>query len=331
VLSVEPTTVSEQTILTGVLEAYRSVDVVSEVAGPLEALYKDVGDRVPGQTLLASIEKKVARENLNQSEAALMAAAARFEVAREDAIRDSTLHAAGDISLAVCQASRMARQSAQADLKSARAARELGARQLAKTDIRAPFAGYVSRRHCDVGAYISRGMPLFRIVDIDSLRLVLNLSQSHVARVSPGHDVLVEVDALAGSAFHGRVRSVAPEADELTRTFPVELILANPAGHPLRGGLIVRATLVLQNLEGVIAIPREAVLRQGGHDFVFVAKDSLAQRREIRTGRAVGDRYLIEEGLEPGDALITSGMQNLHDGCAIQVEAENSRSGKEDR
>lgn len=313
--------VIESTSLTGVLNAYREVDLVSEVSGEIVALHHDVGAEVRKGAALASIEKKVHQENLNAADAALMAAEARYTLARSDFVRDSTLHANGDIAQAAFDAGMMAYRSALADLNASRASRELAARALRESDIRSPFSGFVSRRFCDVGTYVAPGMPLFRVVNIDSLRLILSVSQAVLGRLSPDTEVSISVEGLGDRVFNGRVRSIAPEADEMTRTFPVEVILVNPEGRPLRDGHVVRADLVLQKTENTVTVPRESVVELSGDDFVFVVEDSVALRRPVEVGSLIEDHYIIEKGLRPGERLVVAGMRNLKDGSRVILDA----------
>lgn len=327
VVVMQPEALHETAVLTGILAAYRVVDVVSEVTGTIESLHKDVGDRVRSEAILATVNKDVSRQSLRQAEAAQTAARARYLVAHSDFLRDSTLHTMGDISESAFEIGRMTWKAARADLKAADATRELAARQLRETDIRAPFAGYVSRREVELGSFVSPGMPLFRIVDMDSLRLILGVSQRNIPRVQCGMEVQVRAEAFGARLFHGRVRSVSPEADKATRTFPVEVILDNPEGHPLKDGMIVRAGLTLECLIDVIAVAREAVLRQGDREFVFVVEDSVSHRRDVRTGRMVAGRYIIEEGLRPGDRLVTVGLENLREGSRVLIETEHTGAG----
>jgi RND family efflux transporter MFP subunit len=311
-------------VLTGILDAYRAVDVVSEVSGTIEALHRDVGARVASGARLATIDQDVPRESLRQAEAACTAARARHRVAHQDYQRDSTLFAARDIAEATFELSRMNWVAARAEMKSAQAAEALAARRLRDTEIRGPFAGYVARRYAELGQFVAVATPLFRLVDIDSLRLVLGVSQQGVSRVAPGMPVAIEADALPDRVFRGHVRSVSPEADEITRTFAVEVILANPAGHPLKDGMVVRGTLVLEQLSGVLAAAREAVLRQGDELFVFVIADSIAERRAVSTGRMIGGRHVILEGLRPGERLVCVGQENLREGSRVEIEAEHT-------
>jgi membrane fusion protein (multidrug efflux system) len=311
-------------VLTGILDAYRAVDLVSEVSGTIEALHEDVGAQVGSRALLATIDQDIPRESLRQAEAACMAARARHRVAHQDYQRDSTLFAGRDIAEAAFELSRMNWVAARAELKSTEAAEALAARRLRDTEIRAPFAGYLARRQAELGQFVSVATPLFRLVDIDSLRLVLGVSQQSVSRVGRGMPVTIEADALPGRIFRGHVRSVSPEADEVTRTFSVEVILANPAGHPLKDGMIVRGTLVLEHLSGVLAAAREVVLRQGDELFVYVIVDDIAERRAVRTGRMIGGRHVISEGLRPGERLVCVGQENLREGSRVEIEAEHT-------
>ncbi len=330
VMQIVPARLEETTSIAGVLDAYRAVDVVSEVVGRIERVYHDVGDRVRTGTRLASVDKAVLQETLNQAEAALLGAQARFELAHDDFRRDSTLFAHGDIAVAAFDASRTAYTAALADLSARMASRELVARDLREADIRAPFAGIVARRSVDIGTFVSQGTPLFRVVDVDSLRLVLSVSQKNVGRLTPGDEVVITVEALGDRRFAGRIRSVSPEADEATRTFPVEVILENPPDKPLRDGLVVRAVIVLGALEQAVAIPREAIIKRTGGHFVFVVADSMAHQRSVTVGRLIGDRYAIEDGLQPGERMVVTGAQNLEDGVRVVVEDEVTAGPNED-
>ena len=329
VLAVTTVSRDETTAVTGVLEAYRAVDVISEVAAETRRIHHDVGDRVAAGDLLASLDRDVAREDLARAEATRLAAAARREIACNDFQRDSTLFATSDISTATFDNSRLQYRAAAAELKSADANLALARRQLDETDIRAPFAGYVSRRFCELGAYLSPGQRVFRLVDIDSLRLNLGVSQRDVPRLAAGAPVAVRCDALPGEVFRGRIRSISPEADPATRTFRVEVTLANPPGHPLRDGLVVNATLVLDSRRDVISIPREAVLYRGGEGYVYVVTDGRAERRTVGVGPLIDGEVVILRGLADGDRVVVVGQHNLRPGAPVAIETGGGGRGEE--
>ncbi|MBU1698961.1 MAG: efflux RND transporter periplasmic adaptor subunit [Candidatus Eisenbacteria bacterium] len=322
ILTVSPDSLTETAVLTGLLKAYRAVNVVSEVGGEITSILHDVGDRVDSNILLAVIDKTISRESLHQADAAVIAALARFEMTRNDYQRDSTLFKTGDIAAAVYDNSHLAYRAAEAELLSTKAARELAKRQLDKTDLRAPFKGTLSRRHCDVGTYIVPGQAVYRIVDIDSLRLRLGVSQNDMIQLSVGKRVLITPDALSDWTFDGKIRSVSPEADEISHTFSVEVVIPNPPGYPLRDGLVVHATLLLKEHPAAFAVPREAILKQGPETYLFVIVDSTAKRRAVGLGPLIGDRYVIESGLKNGDRVVVVGMRNLREDSEIIIEKQ---------
>ncbi len=326
---IAPGPVSETAVFTGILAGYRAVDVVSEAVGEIVSIRKDLGDRVEAGEVLAMVEKRVARENVNLAKAGIMAAEAAGEVARVDFGRDSTLFYEGTSSEAVFQRSRMALTAAEANLLSARASLELAERNLEETDIRSPFAGYVSRRDCELGSYVGPGLPVYRIVDIDSLRVRVGVSQAEVGRVGRGMKAQVTAEGLSNRVFEGRVRAVSPGADEVTRTFAADVVLANRPGLPLRDGMVVRVSLTLGRFEEALRIQREAVLRNGEGGYVFVVIDSTAHHRDLDLGALIDNQYLIAGGLTPGDRVVTVGMQNLRDGSRVSIETEHSGPGSE--
>ena len=321
-------TLSESYNLTGILRAYREVDIVAEVSGSPERVLHDVGDEVPRGAVLAVLEKEVPQASLRQAEAALLAAEARARVAAADFRRDSTLHAAGDIAAAVFEASRMAAQTARADYLASQATRDLAARELRETEIRAPLGGRVARRMIDEGGFVTRGTPVFRIVDLDSLKLSLSVSQRDVARIEIGDPVWIDTGL---ATVQGRIRRIAPEADAVSRTFPVEVVLPNTPAHDLRAGMVVRATLQLSEYPDVLAVPKDAVLTEGGAPYVFVVvHDTLAVRRPVVPGSLIDDRVIIEAGLAPGERIIHVGLTSLRDSTRIHIDAGNELPAREE-
>ena len=208
----------------------------------------------------------------------------------------------------------------------AKAGRKLAARNLREADIRSPFNGRISRRYCETGEYMTPGTPAFRVVDIDTFRLRLGVSQKNMTCLRPGMTVTITSDALGDTEYTGRVRAVSPEADDATKTFMVEVMFANPEGHSLRDGLIVRAALALSSHEDVLTVPREAVLQRSGEALLFVIADSTAQERVVRLGPIVDGSYIVEDGLKSGDRVVIVGMQNLDMGTKTVIETEHTQA-----
>lgn len=178
------------------------------------------------------------------------------------------------------------------------------------------------------GGFVALGTPVFRIVDLDSLKLTLSVSQRDVTRLAPGDPVWVDTGL---GTSEGRIRRITPEADEVSRTFPVEVVLPNTAGRELRAGMVVRARLRLTEYPDVIAVPKDVILTEGDQSYVFlVARDTLAVRRPVRTGRLVGDRVIIERGLRAGDTLIHAGLTSLRDSARIRIDTRNQGPAREE-
>ncbi len=317
---------AKKVVLTGFLEAYRSVDIASETSGETMAIIRDVGDHVEANDRLSLVDDAVARESLNQAEAGFSSAEAQYQITFNDFQRDSTLFAHGDIAQALFDNSRLLYTSAAAGLKNARATRKLAARQLAKTTIRAPFPGIISRRFCELGSFVSPGVPIFHLVDIDSLRLRLGVSHHNLTRLVKGREVVISNDALVGRTFTGRIRSISPEADPQTHTFSVEIIIANPPDLPLRDGLVIQAALQLDEIDQVITVPRETIIYRGDDAYLFVINNNIARRQPIRVGAMIDGNFVVERGLSIGDTIVTVGMQNLNDGDQVHIETSTSKS-----
>ena len=141
---------------------------------------------------------------------------------------------------------------------------------LSNTIIASPVDGFVGKRFLDPGASVSPNVPVASIVDIRSVRMVANLVEKDVKRVTVGTQAQVEVDAFPGENFTGRVSRIAPVFDPATRTAEMEIEVPNPV-YRLKPGMYARVQLTVSVRAGAITVPNNAVVILSGKPGVFVA------------------------------------------------------------
>ena len=209
---------------------------------------------------------------------------------------------------------------AEAELASAEAELARAQESLADTKVRAPFAGVISEKTVTLGEQVLPGKVLFRLAELSVVKLLLRIPPDDIEFIRPGTiaDVTVSVSP---HPFQGRVAYIGPRADNETRSFPVEVLVENRGPMRLLPGMFARARIPVRTYPKAILIPRSSVLTDSGKPVIFVAdtEQGIAQRRSVTIARTFGSRYLITEGLGPGDLLIVSGQALLRDKVAIRV------------
>ena len=183
-----------------------------------------------------------------------------------------------------------------------RSALSLARQQLADSVLHAPIDGAVRERLVSVGEYLAAGSPVVRLVRIHPLRLRVAVPERDAAAIRVGQEVRVHLEG--DSMEHaGRVARLSPAIQEQNRTLVVEAEVANRQGV-LRPGAFARAEIVVEAARPAVLVPVKAIVTFAGLERVFGVKDGLAVEKRIRTGRRVGDRVEVLDGLASGEQVV---------------------------
>lgn len=187
---------------------------------------------------------------------------------------------------------------------------------LGYTQIRAPFAGTIARKHVDAGDLASPGQPLLELTGNDAFEIEAAVPASLAGRLTIG-DGLPLVVPDAGAPFTGTVTEISSAADPRVRS--VTIRLAVPAGIPVRPGQFARVQVPGETAAS-LAVPATAVTRFGQMERVFViTADNLAGLRLVKTGTATGDRIEILSGLNAGERIVATPPAGLRDGQPLEI------------
>ena len=339
---------------------YQQIDLHAKVAGFLKDIYVDIGDHVKEGQLIAVLEAPEMADESAQTDAALKRAQVDVERARADEERceaeaklrqeefdrlsgvvkvRANLVAQQDIddvnahvleANAQLASAKAAVASAEAQVQVATAAKERDAVLLTYLRIIAPFSGVITNRLADPGAMIQAGtashvqaMPVVQLSQVDRLRLVLPVPESAVPRVQLGAPVEVRVEALK-RVFQGRISRFTAKLDTSTRTMDTEVDLPNP-DLTIKPGMFGYATLVLDQRQGVLAVPIEALASRAAPITVLVVgADQRLERRQIDTGLEAPDRIEVVNGLREGDLVVLGGQADLRPGQLVSPKLQTS-------
>ena len=209
----------------------------------------------------------------------------------------------------------------QQKLKQARNAAEMAARTLNDAVLRSPVSGTISRKFVEPGQTVVPVQPIYEIVSTQSLDVDVPVSENEISKFSTGQKAYVTFDAPDVSPAEGKVKSKSVVADPLTRSYTVKVELKSSPEKVLPGMLanvvFEKDTVATEKNDNIILPPGTALLAEDNSWFVWLVKDSVAERRFIEVDELVADGMLVKSGLNAGDAVIIAGMQKVGSGSKV--------------
>jgi len=340
----------------GTLAAEDQVTVSSQADGAVSRIMADLGDRVHTGDPLLELDKEKLQYNLDQQKASLTRALARYgatdpdnrpaiertpdvqkaaaelDQAKQAFDRAEELHKrqlvpkqALDEADTTLRAKRAAYDSALqnarnlgADIDASSAMVKLADRQLRDAVIRAPFDGYVQKRLVSLGEYVKNQTPVMNIVRVDPLKVIGEIPERMAPWIEAGQAVELRVDAFPDKPFTGTVSRISPAVNAQTRAFPFEARVPNDDGR-LKPGTFARVHITTALVEKVLTIPYAAMQYRYGVNRAFVVEKGHLAMHELKIGDRVGDRVEILGGVNAGDVIALTDVDNLTDGMTVSV------------
>ena len=347
----------------GYITARRRATVSSKVTGKVLEIFVEEGKAVRQGQVLARLDDSQLRAMLNVDEAQLNAAR-RATTENEARLREAELTLGRRQQLVKDKViSRAELDSAEAEVESLKARIAMAQQQVEvaqtqvaarKTDladmvVRAPFDGVAISKDAQPGEMISpvsagggfTRTGICTIVDMSSLEIEVDVSESYINRVKAGQPVEALLDAYPDWRIPARVITTVPSADRQKATVRVRIGIDQPAGAgSARAGskgeqfdprilpdMGVKVSFLSETPEPVVAgeaarprllVPKGAVRTVDGTAIVFVVKGERAERRAVKTGANDGDLVEVVSGLTAGDRVVTEGAATLADGARVK-------------
>ena len=305
VMKINPAPMRDILTLPGGTEAINDVRLAAETDGTVEWIGPSEGDSVKKDQLIAKVDVKALQTVLQRAQA-------DYKLKQDLAKRRELLHKKKAIPQEDLDRILTERLVAKQALVEARVRYEQGR-------IKSPLKGRVNHLYVDQGEFVGRGDPVADIVDLEKVKINLNVPELDVRFIQPGEPALITIDAYPERKWMGKVEFVAFKADPATKTFRVRVLVENK-DRAIRPGMIARASLERRFIKDALAIPMFAVLDKGGERVIFVEKDGVAQARAIEIGVIGQDRIQITKGINPGENLIISGQNEVEQGMAVTVQ-----------
>ena len=361
VARVERRTISNTLKISGEFKPFQDVDVHAKVAGYIKAIYVDVGTHVRKGQTLAILEVPELAAQLAGADATARRANEEIGRAQGDLERAKSSHAAAHLAYQRLSDAAKTRQGlvaqqeiddaqakdleAEAQVSSAKAAFSAAQQELevaqanqkqvaalsAYTQITAPFTGVVTNRYADTGALVAAGtssstqaMPVVRLAQISTLRLVLPIPESVAAQIHLKDPVKVHVQAL-NADIEGRVSRFADSLDLQTRTMETEIDCENRDGR-LIPGMYTESEVSLHQEQNALTLPLEAVVRNGDDATVLaVNSQNILDERHVKLGLEDNARIEVLSGLSEGDRVVIGNRSQFHSGQKVQPKTVSAQ------
>ncbi|HKV23514.1 MAG TPA: efflux RND transporter periplasmic adaptor subunit [Candidatus Acidoferrum sp.] len=341
-------------VISAEFRPFQDIDVHAKVAGYVKHIYVDVGDHVKQGELLAVLEIPELQDEVQTADASVSKSEEEIRRAQADLEQSKSAHqvahlaytrlvdvsktrpglvaqqelddASGrdQVTQAQVATSSAALSAANQELRVAQANRERIRTLFAYSQIKAPFAGVITKRYADTGSMIQTGissqtqsMPLVTLAQENLLRLVLPVPESAVPRIRLGSPVEVTVSSI-GKTFEGKVARFADQVDLTTRTMHTEVDIPNPKGI-LVPGMYATASVILSDEKNALAVPVQALDRTENHVSVLtINSQNKLEERDVKVGVETPNQVEILSGLNEGDLVVIGNRSQLQPGMPVK-------------
>lgn len=291
----------------GTLEANESVMIRPEVPGLITRVLFTEGQEVQKGMVLIELDDSELQAHMADAEAQLKIARLTY---------DRMMQLTGNRNPFV---SEQQIDQAISSLGSAKANHALYRTRLAKTKIRAPFAGYVGIRRISPGDYVQIGQDLVNLEDLHTLKIDFKIPETFLNRLSIGQRIEIITDADPTRSFTGEIYVLDPRVDASSRAVRVRARVPN-AGGRLRPGLFANIGVTLDQHANALLLPEESVIPQRDKTFVYRVQGQTVHWTEVTLGMREGGRVQVLAGLHEDDRIVRVGHHKIKDGTAVAVK-----------
>lgn len=314
-------------VASGVIESEQTAMISTRMMGTIENISVREGDKVQRGQLLATISNHEIIAKQRQVEASLQEASAALEYAAKDEARFRNLFESGSVSPKELENVELHYRSMQARVEAVQQMQKEIEVSLQYTQLRAPFAGVVTRVMSDAGTMASPGMPILVVEQVGKLQVSASLAESDISRIKAGDTAHLTVKSTA-LTFTGIVKSISPSSQASGGQYPVTITLPDSLQSKIFAGMYVN--VLLPQTQGRSSkndwsnplIPTEAVFyREQLTGIWVVSSQNTAMLRWIRLGKTEGNRVAVVSGLNSHEQVIIGAKAKLYNGVPITIQS----------
>jgi len=188
--------------------------------------------------------------------------------------------------------------------------------------VESSLAGILGKMYVDIGQNVNAETPIALVVDIDKVKIDLDIPEKYIPKVSLGQEAKIMVDAYPQEIFTGKATQISPLVNLENRAAPIEISLDNQ-NQRLKSGMFARVSLIVERHPSVPVILKEAIMGKEPDTYVYLIDNNKAVMKKITLGIHSGPYYEVLEGIKEGDLVVIVGQQRLYDNAPVTVEMGN--------
>ena len=310
----------------GVVEAADKSSISFEVSGNVQKVNVKVGDKVSKGQVLAVLDTRTYKLNVDAAEADLGKAKVELADKRKDFERLQRIAAQdpGAISQASIDQAEAAFNNAGKNVEFATSQLKLAKRDLAKTVLRAPYDGVIAERHVDAFNEVQRGQQIFDVYMEGGMEVAVSIPETEIEGIYQGLDGEIRFPTTPGNIFKGYVTEISSVAS-IANAFPVKVTILQP-GKKVRPGMTAEVTLLLEEgaVESAYLIPLVAIVPgdnpKNGYVFVYDPDTSTVRKTPVSGGAGIRKNdFMVTAGVKGGDIIAAAGVSFLEDGQKVKL------------
>lgn len=210
-------------------------------------------------------------------------------------------------------------EALRAQVKQAQASVDLIRTNIKNSTITSPIDGIISNRFVDPGEMAAAGSPVVTAVNIDKVKIEINVPEAEINKLSAGQELDVTVEAISdNNTFKGTITNISPAADAQTRLFQVKLLIDNEE-HILKPGMFAQVKLITETKKDALLIPKDAIVMKKEGNIVYVVKDNRVVQRNVKLGITNLEYVEVLEGLSEGEEVVVTGQNLLCEGALVKI------------
>lgn len=193
--------------------------------------------------------------------------------------------------------------------------------KFADAPIESTINGLIKQVMTEMGASVTPAVPLFSVVDMDSVEIIVNIPEKEIPRIHTGQKAEVRLIAYPAQVFYGTIYKMSPVVDPLSRTREARILVANP-DHTVKPGMFGSIDIIIQTSDQALIIPYSAVIDREERQIVFIVEDGKAQEVLPEIDIIEGESLSVTAGIKEGDLIIVVGQHNLSHGDQVSIVEE---------
>ena len=289
-----------------------------QVGGKVTKRFIELGKTVRAGEVLMQIDPKDLQQTVNSSSAQVYSAESQLKLAKNNLSRYQQLYAQGAVSRAQLDQYQNEYDVAVASVQRTSAQLSQGVNQFNYSLLYADQPGVIASIAIEAGQVVSAGQTVLTIVQDGEREVEISVPENRIEELRKTTQIKATFWALPNTTIKGKVREIAPMADSTTRTYKVRISLINPP-QEIKLGMTAAVTVSDSPQSASLTIPLSAVYQTGTSPEVWVVKDSLVSLRPVQTGNFSGNQIQVLAGLNPGETIVTAGVQKLRPGQKIRI------------